>query len=61
MNSDDRAYSHALAHPNKLVIVMAEYPVLRFSEEQEKLVEAALEAALVGVSGNDYIPGFVNC
>ena len=61
VDKDDRGYSRALADPNKLAIVAADYPVVRFSEEQGKLVEAALEAALDGVSGNDYVPRFVDC
>ena len=44
-----------------MAIVTAEYLVVRLSEEQGKLVEAALEAALDGVSGNDYVPRFVDC
>ena len=35
---DNRIYSHALADHNKLAIVTAEYPVVRFSEEQIGLV-----------------------
>ena len=54
-------YTRALADANKLAIVTAEYPVVRFSEEKGKLMETALEAALDGVSGNDYIPRFVGC
>ena len=61
LEPDDRGYSRALADPNKLAIVAAEYPVVRLSEEQAKLVEAALEAALDGVSGNNYVPRFVDC
>ena len=34
---------------------------MRFSEEQATLVETALEAALDGLSGNDYVSRFVNC
>ena len=55
MDEDDRGYSQALADPNRLVIVTAEYPVLRFNEMQGKLVEIALVAAL------DYVPRFVDC
>ena len=46
LNSDNRWYSWALADPNKLAIVTDEYPVVRFGEEQGRLVEAVLEAAL---------------
>ena len=53
LEPDDLRYSRALADPNKFAIVVAEYPVDRLSEEQGKLVEAALEVALDGVSGND--------
>ena len=53
LEADDRGYSHALADPNKLAIVAAEYLVIKLSEEQGKIVEAALEVALDGVSGND--------
>ena len=49
-----------LADANKLAIVMAEYPVVRFSEEQIGLVEAALETALDIAFRNDYVPRFVN-
>ena len=61
LEEDDRGYSRALADSNKLTIVTADYPVVRFSEEQGKLVETALEVALGGVSGNDYVPRFVDC
>ena len=50
LNEDDRRYSRALADPNKLAIVTAEYLVVRFSEEQGKLVETALETALDGMT-----------
>ena len=33
LDEDDRNYTRALADPNKLAIVMAEYPVVRLSEE----------------------------
>ena len=56
MNSDDRGFSQSLFDPNKLTIVMSKYPVVRFSEEESRLIEAALEAALDGVSRNDYVP-----
>ena len=39
LEDDDRGYSRALADPNKLANVTAEYPVVRLSEEQGKLVE----------------------
>ena len=55
LNSDDRGYSLALADPKKLAIVMAEYPVVRFSEEQGRPVVAALEVAVDGMSGNNYV------
>ena len=42
LEDDDRGYSRALDDPNKLAIVTAEYPVVRLSEKQRKLVEAAL-------------------
>ena len=61
LEENDRGYSRALTDPIKLAIVMAEYPVARLSEEQGELVEAALEAALDGVSGNDYVPRFIDC
>ena len=60
-SGDDRGYSKALAIASKLAIVMAEYPIVRFREEQIRLVEADLEAALDHVSGNDYVPRFVDC
>ena len=37
MEDDDRGYSRALADPNKLAIVTAEYPIVRLSEEQGRL------------------------
>ena len=46
---DDQGYSRAVADSNKLAILTAEYPIVRVSEEQGKLVETALDA-LDGVS-----------
>ena len=40
---------------------MAEYPVVRLCKEQGELVEAALEAVLDGVSGNDCVHRLVDC
>ena len=59
LNSDEWGYSRALANRNKLAIVTDEYPVVRFREEQNKLVKVALEAALDAMSGYDYGPRFV--
>ena len=55
LEEDDLGYSRPLA------IVTAAYMAVRLSEKQGKLVEAALEAALDDVSGNGYVPRFVDC